>query len=86
MVVARDRQHGIDADVARVDEEILGLLARETFADDMRDGGDAVLVLDQRAGRERAGSTPDDVPIQPVRAFIDVTTPAWLVTSMKAGR
>ena len=53
-VVAAHRQHVLDAEVAQLDQRVLGLLAREAVAQDVRHGVDVVLVLDQRADAERA--------------------------------
>jgi hypothetical protein len=45
--VAPDREDVVDAGVVQLDEEVLGLLPSEAFAEDVRDGIGVELVLDE---------------------------------------
>src|SRR5690606_16848223 len=60
-VVAADGEDVADAEVVQLDEGVLGLLAREPPAEQVRHGVDAVAMLDGGAEAERAGPLPLDV-------------------------
>src|SRR5690606_36491328 len=62
LVVSAQRQQVLDAKIVDIDERVLGLLAREAVAEQVRDGVDPVAVLGGGAQADRAGPLALDVP------------------------
>ena len=64
LAVAADRQDVLDPEVVQLDQRVLGLLAGEPVAEDVRDRIDVEAVLDRGAESERARRLARDAPAE----------------------
>ncbi len=69
-VIAADCEDVVDAQVAQLDEEVLGLLLREPVAEHVGNGVNVVLVLDQGADTKCSGSLALDRALNALGCFV----------------